>query len=84
MENLETKTDYRYGPKGTYKQSFIKEIVLQLEAGISPREIILQYGVSRSTIWDWENKYGDSLKLPVRRMSFTPVQKRSIARSVIE
>jgi transposase-like protein len=86
MEKLvdQNTLDHRYGTKGVYKLSFIKELVNQLEAGISHRELAGQYGLHVRTLRDWGTKYGNASKIPVRRKNYTPVQKRSIARSVIE
>lgn len=86
MENLglQDTSNYRYGPKGTYKRSIINELVIHLETGVSYRELSVQYGIPPATIREWGEKYGDASKIPVRRKTFTPVQKRSIARSVIE
>jgi len=86
MENLglQNTPDYRYGPKGTYKRFIINELVIQLEAGKSYRELAVQYGIPPNTIREWGNKYGDATKIPLRRRTISPVQKRSIARSVIE
>lgn len=86
MENLASQntSDYRYGPLGSFKKSFIKEIVVQLEAGVSHRELGARFGLSPNTIRRWGNSYGDAAKIPVRRKSVTPVLRRSVARAVVE
>ena len=77
-------SEYRYGPTGTFKQSFINGVVAELEAGVCHRELAAKYGISHKSVRRWGDNYGDASKIPVRKKSFTPVMRRSIARAVIE
>lgn len=66
-----------------FDKQLIKEIVKSVERGAARRELIKRYGMAKSTLADWMREYG-SQDYHVRQRPLSPVDQRSLVRSVVE
>jgi transposase len=73
----------RYSAKGNYDQRFIKQIVEEVEKGLTIKAASIQYGLKVCTISSWMSKYG-SASYKETHKQFSPTIKRSVVRAVTE
>lgn len=67
-----------------FSKRVIRQAVQEVEDGSLRKEVCSRYGMASTTLGDWMRRYGSSAYFDQRRKSFSAIQRRSIARSVME
>jgi transposase len=73
----------RFSAKGYYRPSFIKQVVEEVEGGLSPQEVYLKYQLRPHTLRDWIRKYGTADYVSCSRKKYSGELKRSVCRAVL-
>ena len=84
LENSKKEFPERGGPGRHFDKLLIQKIVEDIEGGMRRREVVKQYGMSRSTLCDWMREYGSPTYQANKPGHLSPVQKRSMIRAIEE
>jgi transposase-like protein len=74
----------RYSTKGCYDQRFIKQVVEEVEKGMSRVRACNEYGLKKYTLRSWMRKFGSTAYKQTLNKRFTATIKRSVVRAVTE
>lgn len=84
METIQKKDVFlkRDNKKQVFDKRLVKEIVKDIESGVPRRDIITEYGMTKSTLSEWMNKYGSPAYHTSKRQVYSSSQKRTILRAI--
>ena len=77
-------SENRYGPRGRFKHSFIRQIVREVEEGLDIREACKRYHLQGRRLHDWLDKYASTSYSRPKLLCYSAVQKKSICRAIAQ
>jgi transposase len=84
LKNSKKEVPNRNGRRSHFDKLVIQQIVEAIEGGMLRSDVVLQYGVSRSTVSDWMREYSSLAYQASKRGHVSQMQKRSMVRAIEE
>jgi transposase-like protein len=70
--------------RGRFEKSVIREVVCQVELGVSRKKLLEQYGINGTTLISWLRDYGSASYHASKRISISSVEKRSLLLAIVQ